>query len=207
MASWFHASVVKTQGGWAFVLMGNKIRFIRAAKWIFCFAATFLLLGCSIHNLENISGPSPVAANIKDGTQTPPAPALTQPPSELFTKGDPNVPDIEERTVDPNTPPETKLDVPMLLTLQEDRSQFTSATPWRAIASLSGIDAANSEGTICSARMESHDAKLSVGMRFIMACSDGQSTELQILAVSPTGASGQMKLARTTQNVGITYGL
>ena len=207
MASWLHAIGAKTQGGWALVLMDCKIRFIQAAKWIACFAATVLSLGCSVNNLESITGPSPAAANIKDVVQTPQAPALTLPPSELFTKGDPNAPDVEEKPVDPNALPETKLDVPMLLALQEDRSQFIGAIPWRAIASLGGIDAANSEGTICSARMESHDTKLNVGMRFIMACSDGQSAELEILAVNPMGASGQMKLGRITQNVGITYGL
>ncbi len=196
----------EAQGEWALVQMDAKIRFLEAAKWTACFAATFLLLGCSVHNLEDITGPGPAAANIKDAVQTLQTPALALPPSELFIKGDPKAPDFEEKTVDPNAPPETKLDVPMLLALQEDRSQFTGATPWRAIASLGGIDAVNSEGTICSARMESHATKLNVGMRFIMACSDGQVAELKVLTVSPLGASGQMKLARTTQNVGITYG-
>ena len=185
--------------------MDTEIRFMEAAKWTACFAATFLLLGCSVQKLEDIIGPGP-ATNIKDVVQTPQAVPLTLPPSELFAKADPKAPDIEDKAIDPTVPPEAKVDMPQLLALQEDRSQFTSATPWRAITSLDGIDAANSEGTICSARMESHATKLNVGMRFIMACSDGQAAVLQVLTVSPMGASGQMKLARTTQNVGITYG-
>lgn len=185
--------------------MDAEIRFIQAAKWAACFAASFLLLGCSVQKLEDITGPVP-ATSTKEVVQTPLAPSLAVPPSELFAKGDPKAPDIEDKVVDPNAPPDTKVDLPQLLAVQEDRNQFTSATPWRAIASLDGIDATNSEGTICSARLESHAAKLNVGTRFTMACSDGQGAELLVLTVSPTGATGHMKLASTTQNVGITYG-
>ncbi len=160
---------------------------------------------CSVNKLEDVMGPGTTApqnaAQITSKSVLPatPSPSLTHPPTDaLDIRPGKAVSEIGSKTAgdsDPGTPvvPEDVAASP-LLAAEDDQTKFSSAYPWRAILSVDGIDATNAEGTICSGRYGNNTHQLSVGLKILLACSDGETAVLQVLSLQPDAVHGNLKI-------------
>ena len=164
-----------------------------------------MVSACSVNKLEDVMGPganAPQGATQVAAKSPPPAApplSLAAPPADLsIPQSAKAISEAEsliaaEPTLGTQVLPEEGAPSP-LLAAEEDQTNFSPTSPWRAILNVDGIDATNAEGTTCSGRYGSDKQQASVGLKVLLACSDGGTGVLQIISLQPNAMQGNLKI-------------